>query len=57
MDVIYHRLINKDLKTVLAYYEEEGGEKMADRFFAEVDIGLLILDPVQECLEKTPRRG
>lgn len=37
MDVIYHRLINHDLRTALDYYESEGGEKLADRFFEDVE--------------------
>ena len=37
MGVIYHRLINKDLRLALDYYESEGGEKLADRFFDEVE--------------------
>lgn len=40
MDVIYHRLINKDLRTALDYYESEGGEKLADRFFGELEAAI-----------------
>lgn len=37
MDVAYHRLISKDLRSALAYYEAEGGTKLADRFFEEAE--------------------
>jgi len=34
MGVLFHRLIKKDLRTALAYYDAAGGEKLGDRFFA-----------------------
>jgi plasmid stabilization system protein ParE len=34
--VVYHRLVERDLRTALDYYEAEGGRKLADRFFLEV---------------------
>ena len=37
MPLRFHRLVQKDLRAVLRYYEEEGGAPLADRFFAEVD--------------------
>ena len=37
MALIFHRLVQKDLRTVLGYYEEEGGALLADRFFEELD--------------------
>jgi plasmid stabilization system protein ParE len=37
MALIFHRLVQKDLRAVLQYYEEEGGTGLADRFFAELD--------------------
>jgi plasmid stabilization system protein ParE len=37
MDVIFHRRIQSDLRTALAFYETEGGAKLADRFFAEAE--------------------
>lgn len=37
MEVIYHRLINRDLRGALAHYEAEGGTKLADRFFEEAE--------------------
>lgn len=37
MEAIYHRLIKKDLRTALDYYQEEGGEQLADRFFHEAE--------------------
>lgn len=37
MEVTFHRLIPRDLRTALIYYEREGGEGLADRFFAEIE--------------------
>lgn len=37
MEIIYHRRIQRDLRTVLAFYEAEGGAKLGDRFFADVE--------------------
>jgi plasmid stabilization system protein ParE len=37
MALIFHRLVQKDLRTALRYYEEESGIVLADRFFAELD--------------------
>ena len=37
MEVIHHRGIQKDLHNALAFYEDEGGRKLADRFFAEAE--------------------
>ena len=38
MALIFHRLVQKDLRAVLRYYEDEGGDSLADRFFAELDL-------------------
>jgi hypothetical protein len=32
MEVIFHRRIQKDLRAALAFYETEGGSKLADCF-------------------------
>ena len=37
MGVIFHRRIQKDLRAALAFYETEGGSKLADRFFDEAE--------------------
>lgn len=37
MRVFFHRLIAKDLKAALSYYESEGGPKLGDRFFDDVE--------------------
>jgi hypothetical protein len=37
MKVVFHVLVKKDLKTSLAYYDSEGGRKLGDRFFDEVE--------------------
>ncbi len=37
MEVIYHRLLQKDLRAALAYYDAEGGEKLSDRFFQDAE--------------------
>lgn len=31
--VIHHPLVRRDLRGILDYYTEEGGEALADRFF------------------------
>lgn len=35
--IIYHRRTQKDIRSALAYYDAEGGKKLGDRFFAEVE--------------------
>jgi toxin ParE1/3/4 len=37
MALMFHRLVQKDLRAVLRYYEEEGGSPLAARFFTELD--------------------
>lgn len=37
MEIIYHRRIQKDIRSALAFYEDEGGSKLGDRFFAEAE--------------------
>ncbi len=37
MELVFHRLIQRDLKAALFYYDAEGGEKLGDRFFEEVE--------------------
>jgi plasmid stabilization system protein ParE len=37
MAIIYHRLIKRDLRAALAYYDAEGGSRLGDRFFEEVE--------------------
>ena len=37
MEVMFHRRIQKDLRAALAFYETEGGTKLADRFFADAE--------------------
>lgn len=37
MSVIFHKLIKKDLKVALTYYDSEGGAKLGDRFFEDVE--------------------
>jgi plasmid stabilization system protein ParE len=32
-----HPLVQRDIREALAYYERVGGEKLADRFFAEAE--------------------
>ncbi|MBK1884642.1 type II toxin-antitoxin system RelE/ParE family toxin [Luteolibacter pohnpeiensis] len=47
MEVIYHRRIQKDIRAALAFYEDEGGNKLGDRFFAEAEetVGRVIQNP------------
>ncbi len=35
--MIYHRRVQKDLSAALAFYDAEGGRRLADRFFAEAE--------------------
>ena len=37
MTLIFHHLVQRDLRVVLQYYEEEGDLTLADRFFAELE--------------------
>ena len=37
MEVTFHRLIPRDLRAALTYYEREGGTVLGDRFFGEVE--------------------
>jgi len=37
MEIVFHRRIQSDLRTALAFYEAEGGSRLGDRFFAEVE--------------------
>lgn len=37
MSFIFHRLVQRDLRVVLQYYEE-GGALLADRFFTELEL-------------------
>lgn len=32
-EVIFHRLVQKDMNSIRLYYREEGGEELADRFY------------------------
>ena len=37
MGFIFHRRIQKDIRSALVFYDEEGGPKLGDRFFAEAE--------------------
>jgi hypothetical protein len=37
MSVIFHKLIKKDWRAALAYYDSEGGSKLGDSFFDDVE--------------------
>ena len=37
MDVIYHKSIKQDLRAALGYYDAEGGKRLGDKFFSEVE--------------------
>jgi len=37
MEIIYHDQIKRDLRAALAYYDAEGGSRLGDRFFDEVE--------------------
>lgn len=46
MEVSYHRLIPRDLRRALDYYESEGGPALGDRFY----------DAVEHCIERIRER-
>lgn len=37
MGLVFHRLIQRDLRSVLAYYRGEVGPELAERFYAEFE--------------------
>lgn len=37
MRIIFHQQIKRDLRAALAFYDAEGGSKLGDRFFEEVE--------------------
>ncbi|MEI7911379.1 MAG: hypothetical protein WCK77_17230 [Verrucomicrobiota bacterium] len=37
MEIIYHDQIKRDLRAAMAYYDAEGGCRLGDRFFDEVE--------------------
>lgn len=37
MALIFHKLVQRDLRIVLRYYEEEAGVELADQFFDELE--------------------
>jgi toxin ParE1/3/4 len=49
MGLTFHRLIQRDLRNVLNYYEEEGGPALSKRFYQE-------FETVVRRIERNPRR-
>ncbi len=49
MGLAFHPLVQRDLRAVLRYYEEEGGVSLADRFYTEL-VGLIAR------IEESPER-
>ncbi|WP_343224786.1 type II toxin-antitoxin system RelE/ParE family toxin [Pelagicoccus sp. SDUM812005] len=49
MNLVFHKLVQRDLRVILRYYEEEGGPLLADRFFLE--LGSLVNE-----VESTPEK-
>ncbi|MGI8604751.1 MAG: type II toxin-antitoxin system RelE/ParE family toxin [Verrucomicrobiales bacterium] len=43
--MIFHRLVQRDLSAILKHYENEGGEKLAERFFTEIEA---VIAPLRE---------
>jgi plasmid stabilization system protein ParE len=39
--VIYHRLVQRDIHSALDYYEREGGSKLGGRFFSEIQSAII----------------
>ncbi len=42
--LIYHRLIARDLRSALRYYDTEGGSKLGDRFYAEAQAAIAAIE-------------
>lgn len=64
MVVIYHRLFQRDLTAALRYYDDEGGSKLGDRFFEEIEAAVhrVASNPksyhfVAEGMRRTPLRN
>jgi hypothetical protein len=36
MNLVFNRNVQKDVTAILAYYDEAGGSKLGDAFFAEL---------------------
>ena len=49
MGLTFHRLIQRDLRSVLAYYAEEVGPELAERFYLE-------FETLARRVERNPRR-
>ncbi len=39
-EVFFHRLVNRDLRDALDYYEGKGGSKLGDKFYLEAEIAV-----------------
>ena len=48
-ELSFHPLVQKDLRRILEHYGNEGGQRLADRFFAEAEETI-------EQIEKVPER-
>jgi plasmid stabilization system protein ParE len=40
MDVVFHRLFQRDLNAAIRYYDSEGGRDLGDRFFSELEVAV-----------------
>jgi plasmid stabilization system protein ParE len=49
MNLIYHRNVQSDVSTVLAYYDEVGGLGLGDAFFEEfmANVALVVGNPMR----------
>ena len=47
MEIIYHRLFQRDINGAVRYYDGEGGSTLGDRFFADLEatVKRVIADP------------
>jgi plasmid stabilization system protein ParE len=64
VEVVHHRLVKHDLRAALAYYEAEGGRRLGDRFFEEVEkaIARVLRNPrgfhfVEQGLRRAPLKS
>ena len=49
MELVFHRLIEKDLRSVMSYYEQEVGPELSKRFYDE-------FERVVEAVVENPQR-
>jgi len=44
VEIVFHKRLHHDLRSALNHYEMEGGPKLGDRFFEEVESALRLIE-------------